>query len=160
MNIQNLKRIRNYIQSIPEDRIDMRTFGSSSNILLDFRTKEIDPEAVKELTDCNTVACIIGHSIILDLDLYAEIAKENAYKSTNCTEWATKFCELDNTYQFSWLFGPTWHASFKTVADITVRLNYAIEHNSIPINALKQIKSGVFYNVMYILFKHNLKYIP
>jgi len=112
MNKENLLRMANHIETIPQKEFDMGSFrkGGPSN---EFQ--------------CNTVGCAIGHCTILD----TENIKNNFVYSDgdiNFEAWSKDFTGVRNIELWNHLFGNKWKYVDNTPKGTANRIRHVVKH--------------------------------
>lgn len=120
MNKDNLKRMADYIITIPQKKFNMRFFrrGNIKNI------------------ECNSVGCVIGHCTILDSENIL-INYRDIFNEIDFIGWSYKFTGL-NRYEWHWCFASDWINIDNTPEGASQRIMYLIE-NGLPDNWIEQM---------------------
>ncbi len=121
MNKENLQKMADYIRTIPEEKFDMRDYRSFDD---------------KFSTECDSVACVIGHCTVLD----KENILENFIKSSGniCfTEWSYDFTGIMSN-EWYWCFSSYWTDTDNTVEGAARRIEWLI-NNGLPEDWEKQM---------------------
>lgn len=121
MNKENLLRMVDYIETVPQDMFDMKHYrGSGGN--------QIEAE-------CDGVGCIIGHCIHLD-------APENIPRDSEgqimFTLWSINFTDVESE-EWKYLFYPSWCNIDNTPIGAAKRIRWVVEHG-VPDNADEQMR--------------------
>lgn len=116
INKENLLRMADHIEKVPQEMFDMDIFRSGS----------LNPR------ECKSVGCVIGHCTILDTE--KNIGKfRYSWGGINFFEWSKGFTgindEADDIWQY--LFGEIWVFSDNTPAGAAARIRYFVE-NGLP----------------------------
>jgi len=119
MNRENLSRMADYIETVPQDKFDVERF----------RTGQI------KYHECDSVGCVIGHCTILDEN---PLPMSNS-GNINFDEWSRNFTDL-KPYSYAWkyLFSLHWTAVDNTPTGAAKRIRYFIK-NGLPKDWYKQI---------------------
>ena len=119
MNRENLSRMADYIETIPQEKFDMERF----------RTGEIKHH------ECDTVGCVLGHCTILDKNPLPMV--DGIY--INFDSWSLDFTGLDpSTDEWYYLFGCQWFAVDNTPTGAAKRIRHFLE-NGLPTDWREQI---------------------
>ena len=112
MNKDNLLRMANHIETIPQEDFNMAKFRK------DRSSKKIE---------CNTVGCAVGHCIILDPD---NIKKNfiDRYGMIDYLEWSEQFTGVTNMEQWNYLFGSGWKYTDNTPKGTAKRIRHVLKH--------------------------------
>jgi len=136
MNAENLKKMADYIETVPQYKFDMRRFREEEHaddfeIIPDDPQEKVDISAFlagrKTAHECGSVGCLLGHCTILDerplplksgeIDFYA---------------WSFEFTGLHpKSIGWVYLFSASWRAADNTPTGAAKRIRYLIE-NSAP----------------------------
>jgi len=109
MNRENLNRMADYIETIPQDRFDMHTFRTG--------------ESVNH--ECDSVGCVIGHCTILDKNPLPM----HRFGYIDFDSWSSDFTGLDSfSDEWRYLFFGLWTAVDNTPTGAAKRIRYLIEH--------------------------------
>jgi len=120
MNKGNLKKMADYIETIPQDKFDMYHFREG--------------ESVKH--ECDSVGSVLGHCTILDrrplpLDKSGEI---------DFYAWSKDFTGLpSNSYEWQYLFFYSWSACDNTPVGAAKRIRHFLEQG-LPKDWQKQME--------------------
>ena len=101
MNKENLIKMADHLETIPDNLFDMRSY----------RVKIL--QKIDELHICNSVACVVGHCTVLDTE-------ENLSKHIMSTfdmfdtyfsfySWGKTFTGLEDDIDYGWLFSGEWN---------------------------------------------------
>jgi hypothetical protein len=114
MNKENLLRMADYIETVPQEKFDMELFRAG-----DGNTPE-----------CNSIGCIIGHCTVLDtkpLPIYIN-------GNINFYEWSQSFTGINReSYDWIYLFSWEWAATDNTPTGAAKRIRHYVE-NGLPEN--------------------------
>lgn len=114
MNKENLLKMADYIETIPQEMFNMLEYR--------FGTK-ITPE-------CNSVGCIIGHCTVLDNEPLPRCRNG----VIGFDEWSERFTGLDSwSDEWFFLFGNDWVNADNTPTGAAKRIRYFVE-NGLPNN--------------------------
>lgn len=119
MNKENLLRMAEYIENIPQYLFDMDEFIAKNN--------------------CGTVGCVIGHCVWLD-----NPANMPHFRSGNIDffAWSEAFTGLNSSSdEWSWLFSPQWAKVDNTPTGAARRIRAFVE-NGLPYDWDDQIIGG------------------
>lgn len=115
MNKENLKRMAEYIATIPQDKFDMKYFR--------------EPGGSCETHECNSVGCVIGHCTILDD--WDNISKDINGR-INFSAWSRQFAGLDGfSDEWVWCFSDEWKTVDNTPIGASKRILWLIK-NGLP----------------------------
>lgn len=119
MNKENLLRMADYVETIPQEQFDMECYRYDD----------------KTLPECNSVGCIIGHCTILDAD--------NLPRYGNGTidffEWGEKFTGIGwRSVDWVYLFDGMWCDTDNTPTGAAKRIRHYVE-NGLPEDWIEQI---------------------
>jgi hypothetical protein len=120
MNIKNIKALRDHLRdNVPAHLFDMRIYRKEVN------------EGSRRTTECDSVGCILGHSVKLAEDLITRYDNGNI----NFDAWSVAYTGL-NLYSTSWdfLFDMEWGecGNIGSKNQALKRLDYFIEHQKVP----------------------------
>lgn len=129
MNIPNLQRMVGLLKTVDESQFNMKVF---SNDIYGTTAERVDT-LIKDEYKCNSGGCVIGHSIVLDTELFNKVLiinpladKENGrYKNLDeaYAYWSEKFTGLiANSTDWEWCFGADWVTHDNTVAGAISRI--------------------------------------
>lgn len=119
INKQNLLRMADHIEKVPQEMFDMENFRIG---------QQVAPE-------CDSVGCIIGHSVILAPELITRLygGKIDFYA------WCLSFTGLSlGVPRWKYLFGSAWKYSDDTPIGAAKRIRYFVE-NGLPKDWEKQM---------------------
>ncbi len=122
---ENLLKMADYIETIPQEQFNMGTFR--------FNDKCVNPE-------CNSVGCIIGHCTILD----AENVINNFMKPSNIINfqaWSEEFTGIKGNNTWEYLFSSEWLTSDNTPTGAAKRIRYVVEHG-LPDTFFEEMTKG------------------
>lgn len=123
MNKENLSRMADYIETIPQERFHM----------LDYRDLGDDLGSVQ----CNSVGCIIGHCTVLDP--YPQGIPRFSSGSINFTAWSQNFTGIEHAFRaWQFMFAPQWVDSDNTPIGAAKRIRWALKHG-VPKNWAAQM---------------------
>lgn len=121
MNKENLLKMADYIETIPQEQFDMK----------EFRTLDED----RVLPECNSVGCIIGHCTALDAD---NLPRYDGGK-IDFNEWGQKFTEISRVSDdWYYLFSSWWKYTDNTPTGAAKRIRHYVE-NGLPEDWEEQI---------------------
>jgi len=121
INLENLLKMADYIETVPQDRFDMSRYRYGDTIS----------------HECNSVGCIIGHCIILD-NLDNEDLPRRESKNINFLKWSEKFIGTDEHSVWVYLFWANWRNTDNTPTGAAKRIRYYIV-NGLPENWYDQM---------------------
>jgi hypothetical protein len=123
INLENLIRMADYIETVPQEKFDMSEFRNDY-----WNTKYmVEPK-------CNSVGCIIGHCTILDdKDL-----PRNWSEDIDFAEWSQKFIGTDDDSVWEYLFDANWRDTDNTPTGAAKRIRYYVA-NGLPENWQEQL---------------------
>ena len=122
MNKENLKLMADYIETIPQEKFDMRLFRTG--------------EQIKHA--CGSVGCVIGHCTILDerplpMDYLGDI---------EFYAWSLEFTGVDpSSSEWGYLFSSDWGAADNTPTGAASRIRYFLE-NGLPEDWREQMEDN------------------
>jgi hypothetical protein len=116
INLENLIRMADFIETVPQDKFDMSEFRNDN--IQDM----VEPK-------CNSVGCIVGHCTILD----NEDLPRTYLGDIDFWEWSEKFIGTDNLMVWSYLFHQVWHKIDNTPTGAAKRIRYYVA-NGLPEN--------------------------
>lgn len=110
MNKENLLRMADYIETIPQEQFDMEVFR----------------EGGRTSPKCNSVGCIIGHCTALD---DPENLPRYFYGEIDFDLWSEKFTGI-GLFSRDWryLFGGGWAKNDNTPTGAVKRIRHYVEH--------------------------------
>ena len=117
MNKDNLLRMADHIETIPQKDFDMELYRKGTPI---YPTTECNIE-------CDTVGCAVGHCTILDSD---NVKKNfiNSHGNINFPEWSREFTDIYDEDQWDYLFSGKWVNIDNSPKGTTKRIRYVVEH--------------------------------
>ena len=111
MNRKNLKRMADYIRTIPQSRFNMKFYGS------DF---EMIPE-------CHSVGCAIGHCSVFATK--KDLNKYNICNEFDFVAWSEKFTGLKaGLKKWSWCFAGSWNEIDNTPEGAVKRIEWLLNY--------------------------------
>lgn len=114
MNKENLLKMADYIETVPQEKFDMEHFRFGD----------------ENAHECNSIGCIIGHCTILDtnpLPMYSD-------GDINFGEWSQSFTGISPfTSDWTYLFGYKWIGIDNTPTGAAKRIRHYVE-NGLPEN--------------------------
>jgi hypothetical protein len=117
-NIENLKKMAQYVENLPQSVFDMSIF----------RHRDIFPRT----HECKTVGCIIGHCTVLDPNtLPVDDFFSVDYPIINFYRWCFNFTGIHTHIdqdEFIFLFGADWYKIDNTPKGAAQRIRYFIEY--------------------------------
>jgi hypothetical protein len=117
-NIENLEKMAQYVENLPQSVFDMSSFRLG------------DPIPISH--ECKTVGCIIGHCTILDLNpLPVDNLFGINYPTINFYRWCFNFTGIhqsDDVDEFLFLFGSDWDKIDNTPKGAAQRIRYFLEY--------------------------------
>ena len=126
MNKENLLKIANYIETIPQEKFDMTNYRTG-----DRRTVE-----------CNSVGCVIGHSTVL----FPEIAEKHRVKEDSLWKYNILFTRFSDEVtgledkEWRWCFSNVWTDIDNTPTGAAKRIRMLVD-GKVTINMLNEWKS-------------------
>jgi len=133
MNTENLNKIADYIETVPQYKFDMRRFRTEEHaddieIIPDDPQEKVDISAYlagqKTAHECGSVGCILGHCTILDerplpLNYLGEI---------DVYVWSFEFTGLDpKSIGWCYLFAGFWTYGDNTPTGAASRIRHFLE---------------------------------
>ncbi len=127
MNKENLLKAADYIETIPQEKFDMRDWRSGQT----------------STHKCCSVGCILGHCTILD-------EKENVFRfkrwdgHIDFYDWAASFFSLQRySDEMTWLFRSQWghNNTDNTPTGAAKRIRHFVEHG-LPENWREQMNGN------------------
>jgi len=120
MNRENLNKMADYIETIPQEKFNMATYRTG--------------ESIKH--ECDTVGCVIGHCTVLDknplpMDYIGDIA---------FYAWSKEFTGLDpDSSEWAYLFASEWEDMDNTPTGAASRIRHFLE-NGLPQDGREQME--------------------
>ena len=113
INYLNLKRMFNHIlENVPEEKIKMSLYR---------------PLFEQTSHECQTVGCVLGHSVILDN--WDNVPKKSS-NNINFRKWSELFTNIKyHSYCWYWCFGASWPNDKE---QILLRIKYLIDNKNMP----------------------------
>ena len=111
MNKENLLRMADYIEKVPQEKFDMDAFRIGT-----YRTPE-----------CNSIGCVIGHCTVLDAkNVMKNFVREDG--TIRFWEWSLDFTGINNDMdEWNFLFGSDWNRTDTTQTGAAKRIRYFVE---------------------------------
>jgi len=113
MNKENLLKMANHIETIPQKEFDMEKYRK------DRSSKKIE---------CNTVGCAVGHCTILDPDNIQKNYLCRFYGDINFLTWSEDFTGVNDMPQWNYLFGDRWKYTDNTPKGTANRIRHVVKH--------------------------------
>lgn len=114
MNKENLLKMADYIETIPQESFDMS----------DYRTGQW------ETPECNSVGCIIGHCTVLDKVTAANVKMWD--ETIDFQLWSYSFTKINvESAEWDYLFHSMWKYADNTPTGAAKRIRYFVE-NGLP----------------------------
>jgi hypothetical protein len=113
MNKENLLRMADHIETIPQKEFDMEKYRKDGSSL--------------EM-ECNSVGCAVGHCSILDIDNIQKNFICMFYWGINFLEWSEQFTGVYVMPQWNYLFGDRWKYIDNTPQGTANRIRYIVKH--------------------------------
>ena len=109
MNKENLLRMADHIETVPQDVFSMRYYRGGGN------------DSTEDLThECKSVGCVIGHCVILDN--WENVPKDDLF-GIYYMEWSEKFTGLRGlSYKWIYAFSGDWKQHDNTPKGAAERL--------------------------------------
>jgi len=126
MNKENLLRMANHIETIPQEDFNMYSFrkvGSSMGI------------------ECNSVGCAIGHCTILDIENIQNNFIDGEYDMIEFTDWSKDFTGVTNM-GWNYLFSSKWRVVDNTPKGTANRIRHVVKHGFPNYIDMKQELNG------------------
>jgi hypothetical protein len=136
MNFDNLKKLADFVSTIPQEQFDM-------SILRDLRDNFSDKH-------CNTVGCVVGHMMSIIPD--GEIIYYNHTDRINFFLTARRWLDITSGQSVSlFLFSHLWEKTDNTVNGAVNRIKYLIKYKQLPSNWQDQLEgiTPLTYNENY-----------
>lgn len=114
INYENLKKAKELLKTIPEDRFDMKHYTNKNS------------NTVSQVQNtCNSVCCVIGHCVVLDD--YDNLIK---YEDDifNYHLWGKSFFGIKKGYLWDFLFSGNWFNTDNTVKGAIKRIDYVLNN--------------------------------
>ena len=118
INLDNLLKMADYIETVPQHRFDMKSYRYWD---------ESEPE-------CSSVGCIIGHCTILDNEDLPRLWSGKI----DFNEWSEKFIGTKEYSAWRYLFGGEWEHIDNTPEGAAKRIRYYVA-NGLPENWFEQM---------------------
>jgi hypothetical protein len=133
MNIENLKRLREHIQTINPDTFKMRTFSADQY--------EVYGDCEQDAIDhnwCGTSACLVGHMTTIEPLTVDEVSVENGGIFVDFVVYSYRVFDMeedidDSVWKF--LFETEWS---NDIDHAIKRLDYVIEHGEEPFDFIDE----------------------
>jgi len=111
MNKENLLRMADHIENIPQKDFDM----------FEYRGGDYDE------IECDTVGCAVGHCAILDTE---NIRNNFVYSDGDIDfeAWSNEFTDVYDEYQWDYLFSAAWASVDNTPKGTANRIRGVVEH--------------------------------
>ena len=120
MNKENLLKMADYIETIPQNDFHMGCYRNG----------------FKKYHKCNSVGCIIGHCTILDEE---ENLPRRSDGEINFSLWSQRFTGITaGSDEWYYLFGGDWSRTDNTPTGAAKRIRYFVEHG-LPEDWLEQM---------------------
>ena len=120
MNRENLSRMADYIETVPQKKFDMGKF----------RTGEGKGH------ECDSVGCVLGHCTVLD----ENPLPTGRFGDIHLSAWSSDFTGLDSfSDEWRYLFLGIWTAADNTPTGTAKRIRHLLE-NGLPKNSYEQMK--------------------
>lgn len=139
MNFDNLKKLADFVSTIPQENFNMRILRDSQ----DSGSKH-----------CNSVGCIMGHmtAIIPDSEIVYFLKTQEIDFYQTASKWlnlSTTNSKDDGIFQF--IFHFLWSNVDNTVQGAVNRIKYLIKYKQLPDNWKDQLsgRSPITYNENY-----------
>jgi hypothetical protein len=115
MNRENLQKMADHIRTIPQELFSMRYYRSENG-------STCDREGQKN-TECNSVGCVIGHSLTLAPNL---VTRDKA-RVIRFAEWSQKFTGIRAFgNEWDWLFSCTWSKADNSPEGAALRIEWLL----------------------------------
>lgn len=122
MNKGNLKKMADYIKTIPQEKFAMNQFRDDEDTFS---------------YECKTVGCVIGHCTILD---ESKLPRRMDGISIDFNKWSETFTGLSfYAREWDWCFNGHWHHVDNTPLGASKRIEYLLDGNELPENWKEQI---------------------
>ena len=118
INLANLIRMADYIETVPQDKFDMYTYRYGN---------KLKPE-------CDSVGCVVGHFTILEDGNLPRLGSN----LINFSKWVNKFIGTDSIRVGLYLFGSDWQDTDNTPTGAAKRIRYYVA-NGLPENWREQL---------------------
>ena len=129
VKIENLLKMADYIEKIPQKVFDMEIFRSGND----------------EKHNCDSIGCIIGHCVILDSLSnipYDCDYHSNGEKSIDFHKWCREYTGIHfSSYSGLYLFSSEWSNIDNTPEGAAKRIRYFVK-NGLPFNWSKQLEGS------------------
>jgi len=120
MNRENLQEMANFALTIPPGKFTMNRFGSGNEVAI----------------QCNTVCCIIGHSIVLA----PELIKYDKWGGIEFGMWSEEFTGLAyESPAWKFCFSPDWSKVDNTPQGASDRI-FTLLKTGLPADWRKQMR--------------------
>lgn len=123
----NLRKMANYIATIPQEVFSMSQYRTAGDRLEH---------------KCNTIGCVIGHCTILDepKNLLIDPLDKN---SIDFPRWSEKFCGIaDMSDEWLWCFSPLWMYIDNTPTGASKRIYWLLDYG-LPDDFMAQLDGKV-----------------
>lgn len=109
MNRENLRRMADYIATVPQSDFTMVRYRLSGD---------------RVSHKCGSVGCVVGHCTVLD---NAKNIPVNEMREIDFGLWSERFTGLTGD-QWDWCFSDEWTYADNTPEGASKRINYLLEH--------------------------------
>jgi hypothetical protein len=117
MKNRNLKRMANYIKTIPQKSFNMKIYRNGSE---------------SYTVECNSIGCVIGHCVILDKS--KTIPRFTVSGDINFEDWSVRFTGLNYfSNEWDWCFNSDWSEVDNTPIGASKRIEWMLK-NGVPNN--------------------------
>ncbi len=116
INYENLKRAKELLKTIPEDRFSMDDFITCKN-----------PDLQDVLNPCDSVCCVIGHCVVLDIE--TNLKKYSYSYSFDYGGWSYSFFGFEyDSDLWNFLFSEIWVYVDNTLKGAIKRIEYVLNN--------------------------------
>lgn len=116
INYENLKKAKELLKNIPEDRFSMGVFNSNN------------PEELEGvLNPCSSVCCVVGHCVALDTEI--NLKKYSWTYSFDYGNWSYSFFGFEyDSDLWNFLFSEIWVYVDNTLKGAIKRIDYVLNN--------------------------------
>lgn len=120
MNKENLQRMADHIRTVPQEMFHMRCYRG---IIKD--DELIDASDCFSAVECETLGCIIGHSLVLA----PELVVKNEKGVIQYADWSEEFTGIVwASSEWYWCFSFDWEYLDNTPEGAALRIEWLINH--------------------------------
>ena len=113
MNKENLLKMADYIETIPQNKFDM----------INYRKNMGDVDVV-----CNSIGCAVGHCTILDMVNIQNNFIDEDDGQIKFFQWSEDFTGVNDMPQWNYLFTSKWRVVDNTTQGTANRIRHVVKH--------------------------------